>query len=268
MRIRARASYYSGVRLLGAMGGLALILATGWLAGCASSGRPASSRTIVVPFTREDMALREKAREARYHLRVGDRLGVEFHYYPKLSQQHVEILPDGTISLARVGVVPAAGFTIEQLDSLITARVGDELRDPDLSVVVESLAAYQVYVLGQVNKPGLYNIPPQGQGVMQAVALAGGFAEGAAASETVVMRVTDEGLAYIHVDLSHLEKNRGMPAAGLVLRPYDVIYVPKSAIGDLAYFTKNILRPVLDFSNLYWDIYAVTNIDKVDRIVR
>ncbi len=53
-----------------------------------------------------------------------------------------------------------------------------------------------------------------------------------------------------------------------MLQAYDVVYVPKSKIGDFAYFTKNVLGGVLNISSLFWDVYAITNIDKVDRLVR
>lgn len=245
---------------------LCLVL-TVLLAGCAGNG-PSGLRTEFHPFSDEERALMEQSRGAEYRLHSGDQFDIVFDYAEGFDQSGIVVLPDGRITLGGIGSARAAGLAVSELDSMLTESFGAIYREPSLSVVVRSIAERQVYVLGEVGRPGLITLPHNGSGVLQAVAAAGGFAGAADPAESVLIRLTAEGYVYHHCDLSHLEKNP-LGLAGLVaLKPFDVIYVPRSPIGDLASFSKNVLGGLLNMTDLYWDIYAMSNLDKVDRLTR
>lgn len=245
------------------LAGALLLLA----AGCAAGGRT-PIRTEIQPFSPQDQALRAAAQGARYRLRVGDSFAVNFKYQDELDQRHVSILPDGRFTMAGLEDVKGVGLTTMELDSLVTAHFAQDYRNPELSIIMEELGERQVYVLGEVKLPGQFKLPGTGGGVLQAVAMAGGTLANAATSQTVLIRVTPEGYLYRHCDLSHLEKN-GLGDLGYMdLQANDIIYVPRSAIGDFAQFFQTILPSVLDMSRLYWDVYALNNIDKINQIVR
>lgn len=256
-------SQRSGFRAAAVGGVLALCV----LAGCAGNG-PRAVRTETHPFSPEERARIEASRDAEYRLRAGDRVSVVFDYLEGMDQQELVVLPDGRVTLGIVGSAPAAGLTVSEFDSLLTGSFARIYRDPSLSVVVRSIAERQVYVLGEVGRPGLVTLPNHGAGILQAVAAAGGFNDQASPSETVLIRLTGEGYAYTHCDLSHLEKSGLGLAGAMPLQPFDVIYVPRSAIGDIASFSRNVLGPILNVTDLYWDIYAMSNLDKVDRLTR
>ena len=80
----------------------------------------------------------------------------------------------GNIVLPLVGSIHAAGDTPEQLGELIAARLrsGNFLSRP--SVAVQVIAYRPIFVLGEVNKPGMYPYQP-GMTMLTAVAVAGGF---------------------------------------------------------------------------------------------
>ncbi len=244
--------------------GLLLLLL---MTGCAGGGRT-PIRTEIQPFSPHDQALRAAAQGARYRLRVGDSFSVDFKYQDELDQHNITILPDGRFTMAGMEDVKGLGLTTMELDSLVTAHFGKDYRNPELSVIMDELGERQVYVLGEVKMPGQYKLPGDGGGVLQAVAMAGGTLSNAATAQAVLIRVTPEGYLYRHCDLSHLEKN-GLGDLGYMdLQANDIIYVPRNAIGDFAQFFQTVLPSVLDMSKLYWDIYALNNIDKIDRIVR
>jgi protein involved in polysaccharide export with SLBB domain len=236
-------------------------------AGCAAGGRT-PIRTELQPFSPQDQALRAAAQGARYRLRVGDSFTVDFKYQDELDEHNITILPDGRFTMPGLEDVKGLGLTTMELDSLITAHFAKDYRNPELSVLVDQLGERQVYVLGEVKVPGQYKLPGEGGGVLQAVAMAGGMLANAATSQAVLIRVTPEGYLYRHCDLSHLEKNGLGDLAYMDLQTNDIIYVPRNAIGDFAQFFQTVLPSVLDVSRLYWDIYALRNIDKIDRIVR
>lgn len=70
-----------------------------------------------------------------YTLDVGDTLNITVHSHPEYSKD-VVVLPDGTISVVKVGVVKAKGLTVSQLDALLTEKYADELITPDIDVFV------------------------------------------------------------------------------------------------------------------------------------
>jgi polysaccharide biosynthesis/export protein len=80
----------------------------------------------------------------------------------------------GNIALPLVGTIPAAGYTPEELGQRISVGLkrGNFLRQPSVSVQV--VAYRPIFVLGEVNKPGMYPYQP-GMTMLTAVAVAGGF---------------------------------------------------------------------------------------------
>lgn len=223
----------------------------------------------LVPYTPEQIEARDAAREARYLLRVGDRFKVAFKFEPDLDQDGILIMPDGYVSMNGLPVpVRAAGLAIEQLDATLEAAYGKDYRNPDLSVIVYDIANPEVYVLGWVKNPGLYKIPSNGTGIVQAVAMAGGFLEDGKMSQTVLLRATDEGFLARTYDLSQLQNIGIADLSYLDLQPYDIIYVPRSALGSFAYVTDRVFGSLLDVTRFFWDIYALGNLDKINTIIR
>ena len=250
----------------GALGLLAVALLA--LAGCSTTASQAV-RTELVPFTPEEQQQLAKASTAEYRLRAGDRVAVDFKYEDTLDSTNLLVLPDGNLTLpGGVDPVRVRGLSVAEVDSALTYRFAVDYRYPDLSVIVEELADLEVYVMGQVQRPGQVVLPQGGMGVMQAIASAGGFHEDARPQETVVMRATPEGFMLRQIDLSHLQR-RGFPDfAALDLQAYDVIYVPRSPIGDFGYFSRTVLEGLVNITQIFWDLYAIGNLNKVTSILR
>ena len=253
------------VRCLFAIACGAVLAACG---GCGSVGGRQPVKTEIQPFNPAEAELWNAARSAEYTFRIGDVFDISFKYDKELDQKDVQILPDGRMSISGFENVYVVGMTVSQVDSLMTAAFARDYNSPDLTIIMQEFGKSAVYVLGSVNRPGEYDLPEFRGGVLQAVAAAGGFDKTASNSEVLLIRATSEGFLYRHFDLSHLEK-QGLPSAeALDLRPYDIIYVPRSPVGDLAAFSEQVLGSVLRFSQLFWDVYAITNLDKIDTILR
>ena len=215
------------------------------------------------------MVARDTAKSARYKLRPGDRFNVAFKYEPELDVENVLILPDGFISLKGLSdPVKAAGKTIEELDQSLEMAYGRDYRNPDLAVLVNDITAPEIYVLGAVKQPGLYKLPEHGRGVIQAVAMAGGYGEDAKPSETILMRATEEGFLVKQFDLSHLAERQITDLGILDLQPYDIVYVPDTSLSNFAHFTDLVFGSVIKITGFFWDIYAITNLGKIQTILR
>ncbi len=238
------------------------------LTGCSTTA-PQAVRTELVPFTPEQQQELARASTSQYRVRAGDRLALDFKYEDALDSTNLLVLPDGNLTLpGGVDPLTVRGLTVSEVDSALTGLYAVDYRYPDLSVLVEELADLKVYVMGEVNNPGQITLPAGGMGVMQAIATAGGFHENARPQETVVMRATPEGFMLRQIDMSHIER-RGIPdLAAMDLQPYDMIYVPRSAIGDFDYFSRTVLDGLLTITRIFWDLYAIANINKVTSILR
>ena len=217
------------------------------------SGVPADSGAAHEMYPRQELGdFVEETGEApsgsgEYRIGVGDILDVVFLYHSNLNTREVPVRHDGRISVPYVGDAMAAGLTPMELDSVLTERFSEILREPTLSVIVKREAERIVYVLGEVEQPGGY--PYQDRfTLVQSIAAAGGTKDSAKPAHTVVIR--REGgnkIVGIEVDVKSILRGESIQN-DLALRKYDIVYVPKSAIYTVADFAREvdaIMKPFL-----------------------
>ncbi|MEI7783695.1 MAG: SLBB domain-containing protein [Betaproteobacteria bacterium] len=94
---------------------------------------------------------------ANYVLGVGDELRVQVWGAVDYVGSHV-IDRQGQISLPRVGVVMLAGVPLQELESVLRARLSRVFTNFSLSASMGRLRAIQVYVVGQAQQPGTYQL--------------------------------------------------------------------------------------------------------------
>lgn len=104
----------------------------------------------------------------------------------------VVVRPDGMITMPLIGDVPASGFTANQVAARIADRLKEYKQDPAVSVSVKEVNSYNVFVLGEVTKPGKYQLKSHTT-VLQAIAMAGGFTIYASKNRMQVVRSTANG---------------------------------------------------------------------------
>ncbi len=198
--------------------------------------------------------------QPEYVIGPGDVLDVVFLFHSDLSTRSLVVRPDGMISLPYLGDVEAAGRTPMQLDSLLTRSFGEILRSPEISVIVKETAAQQVYVLGEVHAPGVF--PIQGPtSLVQAIARAGGMLRSASREHVVVLRrVAPDRVVGVEVNAADILEGRRM-SDDLLLRNYDIVYVPKRPLYSAADFMETInqvMRPVRETVFTGWQILNLT----------
>ncbi len=138
----------------------------------------------------------------------------------------VPVRPDGKISLPLVGDVPALGLTAAQLTQDIAARLKYYKETPNVSVVVQQVNSYSVYVMGEVAKPGRYQLKTYST-ILQAISTAGGFTPFAAKSRMFVLRKSPETGADVRINASYDDIVSGTDSSkNIVLVPGDTVVVP------------------------------------------
>jgi polysaccharide export outer membrane protein len=226
--------------------------------GC-GGGNYTPVRTDYVEFTDEQKAQINSDSHLPYRIQTEDVLRVAVSGQKDLKADGVLVLPDGAVSLVGAGRVEVAGLSLDEADSLITAAYARDIRDPEVSVIVAETGGTRIYVLGEVRSPGMQKMPRGGLGIIGAVTLAGGFTEDAAPEGAVLVRVTGEGYLVKEIDLSNFGQVDAMDLALVGLQPYDVVYVPRSRIGDFGYFSRNVLSGLVSITRMAVDIKYLTN---------
>jgi polysaccharide export outer membrane protein len=137
----------------------------------------------------------------------------------------VNVRPDGKISLPLIGDIQAAGYTAVQLKDSITEQLNTYYKEqPQVSVIVQQINSYAIYILGEVRRPGKY-IVKTGTTFLQAISLAGGFTEFASTNRILLKRKLDESNSEssMHVKyrsiISGTQKN-------ILLKSGDTIIIP------------------------------------------
>ena len=160
-----------------------------------------------------------------YRLNPGDIVRISVWREEELLRE-ARIQPDGTVSYPLVGSVPAAGRTPGEVSDTITERLEEFI--PDAVVTVELLEAlgYRVYVVGEVNAPGEYQLS-QPITAMQALSIAGGLTPFAGPSGIRILRTEGGEQTNIAFDYNAVADD-GEMEKNIYLQAGDTVIVPAS----------------------------------------
>ena len=169
-----------------------------------------------------------------------DSLGISVWQNPDLDSE-VIVRPDGMISCPLIGDLQAAGLTIAQLKDVISSRLSEYVKNPQVSLAIKKIGGKRVVLLGQVSSPGVYSVAGA-KSVMEAIAMAGGFTRDAVPSSTVIIRGGFSGPKAQKLNLSKVFA--GDLKDNIALQSEDIIFVPRKFISDVNYFLEQVLDPL------------------------
>ncbi len=212
----------------------------------------------LTPDRLEEMITREysgtnKTTGGTYAMNIGDKIAVKFFYKEKLNEE-VTVRPDGKISLQLIGDVQAAGLTPDQMDSLLTEKFSEvmdspevavivmETRMPEVAVIVRDFAADKVYVGGAVARPGLIAINGMLR-VLDAVIQRGGHLDTAEIKNVILIRYS--GSSEPQTYSLNLKKIIRGEIPDVKLRPYDIVYLPRTSIAKVDLFVRQYFYNLL-----------------------
>jgi len=167
-------------------------------------------------------------------------------------QTQITVNPDGTLDFPLLkDRILAVGHTVREVeDSVNRLYRSGPLEHVVVSVSLLEARSRKVYVLGQVRTPGAYTLP-QPISALHAIALAGGHIEDTADLTSVILISKD-----IHgkpigrrLDLKKILDVGDMSSA-IMVKPYDVVFVPKTYIRDVRIFMEQYVQTVADFATL------------------
>jgi len=171
----------------------------------------------------------EIAAPAGYQLSANDGIGVEVFGEDDLKTM-ARLDSQGNVSLPLIGSVRMGGLTLAQATARVTELYArDYLVNPRVKVSLMGYARRRFTVLGQVNRPGSYEMPetsPGGIDLMEAIAMAGGYTRIAAPERTSVRRhLANGGEQIMRVNAKRVERGQ---AANFRVQDGDSITVGES----------------------------------------
>jgi polysaccharide export outer membrane protein len=166
---------------------------------------------------------------AGYILSPNDQVSVEVFGEEDL-RTNGRLNPEGNLSVPLLGSVHLSGLTLTQAASKLTEMYGrDYLVNPKVNVMLLGYAKRRFSVLGQVNRPGSYEMPdgsPNGIDILEAIAMAGGYTRIAAPERVVVRRHTQRGGDQLFkVNAKRLARGEG---GSFLVQPGDTVTVGES----------------------------------------
>lgn len=127
---------------------------------------------------------------------------------------------DGMIQFPYAGAIKVAGMTQEQARNTLTKKLAHYIRNPKITLRVQSYRSKRVYIDGEVKNPGLQPINDIPMTLMEALNRAGGMLPTADQSQIMITR---SGTSY-HINLPQLVQ-KGVNPNSIMLSSGDVVRV-------------------------------------------
>ena len=163
----------------------------------------------------------QKPRE--YVVGPGDVLNVSVWRVQELNRD-VVVRPDGKISFPLVGDIHVVGLTVKEIKKELTKRLEEYIPQVTVSVAVTQINSQKIYILGEVNRPGEYDMVGN-LDVLQALSMAGGFTDYAKKSKIIILRKIGNKKLKIKFNYNQVIKGKHLEQ-NIPLQRGDVILVP------------------------------------------
>jgi len=163
-----------------------------------------------------------KPPEEFYQIGAGDALTINVWKEPTLSGS-VKVRPDGYVTLPLINEVQVSGQTTGQLRKTLEDKYKEYTTDPFVTIRVEGIASSEVFLVGQVGKPGAFPLSGN-ETLLQLLTRSGGLGVFADRSNIRVVRRDGSKITEFVVDYDAIIK--GDLKQDVLLRPGDRIIVP------------------------------------------
>ncbi len=160
---------------------------------------------------------------AGYLINAGDQLEISVWKEPDL-QRPVLVRPDGAFSFPLAGNIQAKGRTAEELEAELVERLLRYIPEIVLTVTVTDVSGNQIYVIGQVTRPGAFVMNPVID-VIKALTLAGGTTPFASLKNIRILRRENGVQRAIDFDYTDVSTGRSLEQ-NILLKSGDVVVVP------------------------------------------
>ncbi|MCM8786458.1 MAG: polysaccharide export protein [Candidatus Omnitrophica bacterium] len=195
----------------------------------------------------KNQASSKKEKTTLYTIGEGDILYISVWQNEDLNQEII-VRPDGYASFPLIGDLKISGLTIPQLDKLLTEKLKEYIRRPEVSITLRKIGGSRVVLLGEVTWPGVYHVDGT-KTVLELIGMAGDFTLDAVKSSVILIRGGFLNPEVRRLNIANVLK--GDLTDNVVLQSEDIVFVPKTFISNLNYVINQILEPLSGGSMVY-----------------
>jgi len=231
-----------------------IMLAPAFAQSVAADGRfdaapaaPAVSTAAYVP-TAPSAAT---ASSTSYVLGPEDLITVRVFAADDIPDKPAQIDNNGSVTLPMIGLVHAAGLTVEQFQANLVTAYKKYFKDPQVTVQVNEFHSQPVSVAGNVNTPGVVQLRGN-RNLMEVISMAGGLRP-EAGDQALITRNLSEGTIPVsgaftdptgkysvaHINIREVMSGKD-PVGNIVMKPHDVVTIPRAR---MIYVLGNVTKP-------------------------
>ena len=217
---------------------LLIFLAIFVFIGCATT-------TSSVKLNADSPIAEKKPKLSEFVFGAGDEIEINVYRNDELNRK-ILIPPDGIIFYPLLGEFQVSGMSATKLRHLLTEGLKNYIVDPQVSISIVSLKSNKVFVLGEVEKPGVFQINGS-MNIIEAITMAGGFTLDAKQNNVLLVRGEINNPEINSLNLKDFLV-KGEIKENVSLQKGDIIYVPTSYIANVDRFFKhlyNIISPIV-----------------------
>jgi polysaccharide export outer membrane protein len=214
----------------------------------AAPATPAVSNAAYVP-TMPPAA--PSASSSSYVLGAEDLITVRVFAADDIPDKPAQIDNNGSVTLPMIGLVHAAGLTVEQFQANLVTAYKKYFKDPQVTVQVNEFHSQPVSVAGNVNTPGVVQLRGN-RNLMEVISMAGGLRP-EAGDQALITRNLSEGTIPVagaftdptgkysvaHIDIRAVMSGKD-PEGNIVMKPHDVVTIPRAR---MIYVLGNVTKP-------------------------
>ena len=162
----------------------------------------------------------------------GSQRGLTITGQPQLQPYLVD--SDGNIEFPVLGTIEVEGMNRQELSAKLRQEISDYIQDPIVNIRIVN---FQVSVLGEVNRPGTFDVRDEYISLPKALGLAGDLSIYGKRENVLVMREENGTKTHAYLDLTKAETAN---SPFYYLKQNDVVYVePNSAQRQSASYNRN-----------------------------
>lgn len=159
----------------------------------------------------------------------------------------IVVRSDGTFSYPYAGTLSVMGHTLEEIAAELTKRLRPVYRQPQVTINIVSSPSNRVFVGGAVRNAASFELGAINT-IEQAIISAGGVLPSADSKHIALLRKNEKGVYQVYfTNYSQLLKPEQNSRSVQLVRG-DIVFVPKSAIGNAVEGVDLYINQLLPFS--------------------
>ncbi len=128
---------------------------------------------------------------ASYKLAANDIVRIEVFGEEDMTTQ-ARIDKEGAINMNLIGFVKISRQTVREAAKTIETQLREYYKNPQVIVTILGYSKRRFTILGQINRPGIYDLPDETTlNLLEAIGMAGGFTRIAAPDKIILKRTVD-----------------------------------------------------------------------------